>query len=181
MNKKIVDLRKYLEENYNLSNEQIDQIISKIDFNAVVNLEFINDPKIMRMYVTLEHIQKDLYISALEFENSCYGIMKDPNIPLNKEIKVAIQEKNETMDIIVNPDNSLKAGKVEIINNVKNLKVRAQFDPFKNYIVVKKITHKIQAISMSEYSTYEIIIYVPNVKIVKRYLKYKHFVDKIIK
>lgn len=174
-------LRKNLKLKYKLTEDQIDKIIEKIDFNCNVNVHFVNDPQTMRMFITLEHIVKDMYMSASEFDNSCYGVIKDPNIPLNHEIKVAIQEKKEMMDVIENPEDTLKLGEVEIINGTKDLKVRAQFDPYKTYIGVKKITHKIEAIFKSEYSEYEIIIYVPNKKIVKRYLKYKNFVDQIIK
>lgn len=180
-NKNRVNLEKVLRSEYKsiLTNEEIDKIISKIDFNSNCVIEYFDNPSQMKYFFDLEYIKQDLYATALEFEKTCYGGVRYPSMAEEQNVKVAVEEKEEVLAFIRNPKDSLKPGKIEIINGYKTVKQKLEFDPLNSYIAVKKITHKITSVYNKEYSIYRIVIYSPSLNKAKRYIKFKNFIKKI--
>ncbi len=166
---------------YNLTSSEAESVAEKIDFDCAYVIEYIDSPKKLEFFTTLEYVKDNIYISPTELKNSYYGVSKNPYISLGQYIKVAIQEKQETITWIRNPENSLETGNINIIEDVKTLIKRPEFDPYKSYVGVKKVEHKITSIFNSDYFAYVILIYEPNSKKVKKYLKTKNTIKKFIK
>ena len=174
-------LKNALIVDYNLSNSEVENIISLIDFDCSYLIEDIDSPKELEFFTTLEYVKDNIYISPSEFKNSYYGVSEDPSISLGQYIKVAIQEKTETLKIFRNPENSLVPGHIDIIEDEKQNLVKPKFDPSKSYVALKKITHKITSVFNSDYCIYVILIYIPNPKKVKKYLKTQNTLKKFKK
>lgn len=146
-----------LKKVFKLKDEEIKKIINSIDLYSYCTVKIIDNPKEMGSFITLEHEKKFLDITDLQKE----------------DVETVIQEKNEFLIEIRNPEKSLTPGKLENLYGEKTIKKIPIFDPYSSYVVVKKINYNISIGYNKDYSEYQIVIYYPDKAKVRKHLKPK--------
>ncbi|MEG0221511.1 MAG: hypothetical protein RR922_05595 [Clostridia bacterium] len=162
-----------------VTEEVVEKIVNEVDFSAVYILSDIRHPKQLEDALTLENRVTDIYLRE-NFHNSYYDLMQ-----LQEDIVVAKEIKSNAAAVCYSEDKNLVLGSKYIKNDILETVNLPIVDITKPLVfVVKTITALVTGVETKTRENYNIYVYTPDEKKIKRHLKTKSSkktLDKFIK